>query len=82
MHSDIKGIPTKNRFNINVAEKWVPSAKIKWIIQNLHRTEKSIIFSQWTSMLDLVEHALKLEGILIGRIDGSMSLGKRALALS
>jgi len=34
---------------------------------------KSIVFSQWTSMLDLVEIALDQEGIQYARLDGTMN---------
>eukprot|EP01114_Cavostelium_apophysatum_P016220 TRINITY_DN4560_c0_g1_i4.p1 TRINITY_DN4560_c0_g1~~TRINITY_DN4560_c0_g1_i4.p1 ORF type:complete len:1288 (+),score=328.28 TRINITY_DN4560_c0_g1_i4:201-3866(+) len=38
---------------------------------------KSIVFSQWTSMLDLVEIPLKREGIKFVRLDGSMPQNQR-----
>mmetsp|Transcript_2208 Transcript_2208/g.8013 ORF Transcript_2208/g.8013 Transcript_2208/m.8013 type:complete len:349 (+) Transcript_2208:80-1126(+) len=43
--------------------------------------EKSIIFSQWTSMLDLLEGPLKKEGFQFRRLDGAMSLAARDKAL-
>ncbi|KAF3908917.1 hypothetical protein AA313_de0208672 [Arthrobotrys entomopaga] len=56
-----------------------PSTKVLALIQNL-RTEthlKSVVFSCWTKMLDLVEIALRREGIEFIRIDGSLSLSDR-----
>ncbi|XVE49693.1 hypothetical protein DITRI_Ditri01bG0101600 [Diplodiscus trichospermus] len=38
---------------------------------------KAIVFSQWTSMLDLVEHSLRNHGINYRRLDGTMSLAAR-----
>lgn len=39
--------------------------------------EKAIIFSQWTSMLDLVEMSLKEARINYRRLDGTMSIAAR-----
>ncbi|MED6218236.1 hypothetical protein PIB30_025010 [Stylosanthes scabra] len=38
---------------------------------------KTIVFSQWTRMLNLVQASLKQSGIQYGRLDGSMSLAAR-----
>ncbi|XP_022743680.1 LOW QUALITY PROTEIN: helicase-like transcription factor CHR28 [Durio zibethinus] len=38
---------------------------------------KTIVFSQWTSMLDLVEHSLRNNNINYRRLDGTMSLAAR-----
>ena len=48
---------------------------------SVKRTEKAIVFSQWTSMLDLLEHALKNEGFSYRRLDGTMSIQARDRAL-
>ncbi|KAI1378424.1 SNF2 family N-terminal domain-containing protein [Hypoxylon crocopeplum] len=61
-----------------------PSSKIRALLRNLrqdglgHSTnaelvQKSVVFSSWTKMLDLVEMALKAEGLVFARIDGSKS---------
>ncbi|XP_059453331.1 helicase-like transcription factor CHR28 isoform X2 [Corylus avellana] len=42
---------------------------------------KAIVFSQWTSMLDLVENSLNLASIEYRRLDGTMSLGARDRAV-
>ncbi|KAI3902072.1 hypothetical protein MKW98_013746 [Papaver atlanticum] len=44
-------------------------------------TEKAIVFSQWTSMLDLVESALNQSLIQYRRLDGTMSLPSRDRAV-
>eukprot|EP01137_Pigoraptor_chileana_P007773 Opistho-2@53784 len=38
---------------------------------------KCVVFSQWTSMLDLVEHALAMEEVVFLRLDGSLSQAER-----
>lgn len=42
---------------------------------------KTIVFSQWTSMLDLVEVALEQSGLNYRRLDGTMSLASRDRAV-
>ncbi|MCO5586329.1 hypothetical protein L7F22_040268 [Adiantum nelumboides] len=46
------------------------------------RTEKAIVFSQWTSMLNLLEVSLKKEGFCYRRLDGTMSIQARDRALA
>lgn len=43
--------------------------------------EKAIVFSQWTSMLDLVEMSLKNSDISYRRLDGTMSISARDKAV-
>jgi SNF2 family DNA or RNA helicase len=43
--------------------------------------EKTLVFSQWTSALDLLEPHLRAAGYEFGRIDGSLSQADRAAAL-
>ncbi|KAJ7563651.1 hypothetical protein O6H91_03G118800 [Diphasiastrum complanatum] len=44
-------------------------------------TEKAIIFSQWTSMLDLLEERLKRSGFSYRRLDGTMTVVERDRAV-
>jgi DNA repair protein RAD5 len=44
-------------------------------------TDKCIIFSQWTSMLDLVERILEDHKVVAVRLDGSLSQPQRVVAL-
>ncbi|KAF1945397.1 hypothetical protein EJ02DRAFT_369849 [Clathrospora elynae] len=44
-------------------------------------TNKTIIFSQWTSFLDILQPHLTFHGIKFTRIDGGMTAGQRDLAL-
>lgn len=44
-------------------------------------SEKAIVFSQWTSMLDLLEKSLKSSRISYRRLDGTMSIAARDKAV-
>ncbi|KAI0601029.1 SNF2 family N-terminal domain-containing protein [Biscogniauxia sp. FL1348] len=60
------------------------SAKIRQLISILHKEvheHKFIVFSQFTSMLDLVEPFLRKEGIKFARYDGGMRNDAREEAL-
>jgi SNF2 family DNA or RNA helicase len=46
------------------------------------RPQKAIVFSQWTSMLDLLEVALRRGGFVWRRLDGTMTLGQRERAIA
>ncbi|KAI9203791.1 SNF2 family N-terminal domain-containing protein [Polychytrium aggregatum] len=64
-------------------EQLVTSTKIEAMLDILKNTakthpgEKTIIFSQFTSMLDLIENALKENGFKYCRYDGQMNNQKR-----
>ncbi|KAF8533502.1 SNF2 family N-terminal domain-containing protein [Trichophaea hybrida] len=65
-----------------------PSSKVKSLINNLRKdqsgedgSQKSVVFSCWTTMLDLVEIALEDAEIGFERLDGSMTLKQRSSAL-
>jgi SNF2 family DNA or RNA helicase len=66
---------------------FVPSTKIHALMQELTEIEendptlKSIVFSQWTSMLDLVEIPLRRSGLRFVRLDGSMTQAQREHAI-
>ncbi|WKT45258.1 Helicase superfamily 1/2, ATP-binding domain [Fusarium oxysporum f. sp. vasinfectum] len=74
--------------------KTSPSAKVQRLIQkirleqtnNLARSAtppvKSVVFSYWTKMLDLVQKALLQASFLCERIDGKYSIKQREKALS
>ena len=46
------------------------------------RPEKVIVFSQWTSMLDLLEVPLKKSGFGFRRLDGTMTVAARERAIT
>lgn len=85
----ITTLPRKSRFSVDLDSKWRSSAKIDALLSDLGERRqrrndgkegigKSVVFSQFTSMLDLVEHALKKDGFPTLRIDGSVPQAKRA----
>ena len=49
--------------------------------QGLDRSIKSVVFSGWTSHLDLIQIALEDNGIKFARLDGKMARNKRTQAL-
>jgi len=51
-------------------------------VERVDSTEKAIVFSQWTSMLDLLETPLKDAGFCYRRLDGTMSVVARDRAVS
>lgn len=51
-------------------------------MEKVDSTEKAIVFSQWTSMLDLLETPLKQAGFRYRRLDGTMSVVARDRAVS
>lgn len=63
------------------------SAKVEALVADIKRlrkedeTMKCIVFSQWTTMLSLIEKRLEPEGWQSVRLDGSMSREKRSQAL-
>ncbi|PSR75765.1 hypothetical protein PHLCEN_2v8882 [Hermanssonia centrifuga] len=87
--SACEGMLSKAKDKSSVAESNLPptSAKIRMILKLLQdiedrgEGEKTIIFSQFTSMLDIVEPFLKSRHIKYVRYDGSMSKQHREEAL-
>lgn len=73
-----------NRINM---EKWTSSSKIELLVHELHRlrsnnsSEKSIIFSQFTGMLQLIEWRLRRAGITTVMLDGTMTPAQRAASI-
>jgi hypothetical protein len=61
---DIITAPSESRFQIDVEANWTESSKVTALLQNLEAlrasgSSKSIVFSQWTAFLDLLEIPLK-----------------------
>jgi DNA repair protein RAD5 len=56
---DLITAPTNSRFQIDVEKNWVESSKISFLLQELESLRssgaKSIVFSQWTAFLDLLQ---------------------------
>lgn len=68
-------------------ENWTSSSKIELLVHELHklrkdnRSTKSIIFSQFTTMLQLIEWRLRRAGITTVMLDGSMTPAQRQASI-
>ncbi|CCK68591.1 DNA repair protein RAD16 KNAG_0B01440 [Huiozyma naganishii CBS 8797] len=68
---------------LNLQDTWKSSTKIEALVEELYKlrskekTIKSIVFSQFTSMLDLVEWRLRRAGFKTVKLQGSMSPTQR-----
>jgi SWI/SNF-related matrix-associated actin-dependent regulator of chromatin subfamily A3 len=51
------------------------------LIDEMAPDEKGVIFSQWTSFLDIIETALAKDGHTYTRVDGTMSADRRGQAM-
>lgn len=73
-----------NRINM---ENWTSSTKIEMLMYELYRlrsrkqTNKSIVFSQFTSMLQLIEWRLHRAGFKTVMLDGTMTPAQRAASI-
>ncbi|PBP25151.1 DNA repair protein RAD16 [Diplocarpon rosae] len=69
-------------------ENWTSSSKIETLVHDLHAlrspnmSHKSIIFSQFTTMLQLVEWRLRRAGITTVMLDGSMTPAQRQASIN
>ncbi|KAF0535217.1 SNF2 family N-terminal domain-containing protein [Gigaspora margarita] len=84
--SDVLEINDSKNFENNYQlradrEKNIHSTKVEALVTDLLQAKvdgiKSVVFSQWTRMLDLIEDALKEKNILFTRLDGTMTRAER-----
>ncbi|XP_040374414.1 DNA repair protein RAD5B isoform X4 [Rosa chinensis] len=81
--TELKTCTLENCFQVGVEENWKESSKVSKLLDILEQIlqsgsdEKCIIFSQWTSFLDLLEISMKRRNIVFQRIDGNLSEDKR-----
>lgn len=79
--------PSANKFRIDVQKDWKESSKVTKLMDCLQRIrdsgsgEKSIVFSQWTLFLDLLEIPLRKSGIGFLRFDGKTQQKQREKVL-
>ncbi len=82
---EVKKTSIINRINMS---KWTSSSKIEALVYELHllrsknQSHKSIIFSSFTTMLQLVEWRLRRAGITTVMLDGSMTPAQRTASIS
>lgn len=83
---DLLTAPTDSRFQIDVEKNWVESSKISILLQELekHRSSgsKSILFSQWTAFLDLLQIPLSRRNFTFVRLDGTLNQQQREKVIS
>ncbi|KAH8742819.1 SNF2 family N-terminal domain-containing protein [Diaporthe sp. PMI_573] len=74
-----------SRYKARLRQEWISSAKIDSIMEILEKIrpsrEKTLVFSLWTSFLDLVEIPIERANIKFTRYDGSMTPGAREAAV-
>ncbi|KAF2313951.1 hypothetical protein GH714_020818 [Hevea brasiliensis] len=79
--------PTEDKFRVDVEKNWKESSKVSKLLECLERIrrsssgEKSIVFSQWTSFLDLLEIPLRRRRIGFLRFDGKLVQKQRERVL-
>ncbi|KAL8698197.1 MAG: hypothetical protein Q9224_001959 [Gallowayella concinna] len=79
----LRNVKAKKKYLARVRKTWESSAKIERTMDILHAAndrkegEKTIIFSQFTSLLDLLEVPIFDQGWKYQRYDGSMSANAR-----
>ncbi|KAI1386073.1 uncharacterized protein F4822DRAFT_304802 [Hypoxylon trugodes] len=77
----------KAKYLKRLRQDWVPSAKINKTMEILHAIreknpqEKTLVFSLWTSFLDLLEIPIHDAGFGYARYDGSMDQNDRDMAV-
>ncbi|KAI3886869.1 hypothetical protein MKX03_037179 [Papaver bracteatum] len=78
---DLITAPTDSRFQIDIEKNWVESSKVVILLRELENLRasgsKSIVFSQWTSFLDLLQIPLSRSNISFVRLDGTLSQQQR-----
>ncbi|KAI3679441.1 hypothetical protein L2E82_51352 [Cichorium intybus] len=69
--------PTDSRFQVDVEKNWVESSKVSALLKELESFRstgsKSIVFSQWTAFLDLLQIPLSRNNISFVRLDGTLN---------
>ncbi|KAI5784264.1 SNF2 family N-terminal domain-containing protein [Pyronema domesticum] len=84
----MKNEKSRKLYKKHLASYYIPSSKISHCISTIHSilqndpTEKTIVFSQFTSLLDLLEVPLASASITYRRYDGSMTSTSRDKSIS
>ncbi|XP_057956384.1 DNA repair protein RAD5A [Malania oleifera] len=73
--------PTDSRFRIDIEKNWVESSKVAVLLSELENLRssgsKSIVFSQWTAFLDLLQIPFSRNNIPFVRLDGTLNQQQR-----
>ena len=84
----LKNKAAKRRYLRRLRKSWITSSKIDRTLELISEirandpTEKILIFSQFTSLLDLLEVPIDERGLRYQRYDGSMKMDDRAEAVN
>ncbi|GMH12155.1 hypothetical protein Nepgr_013996 [Nepenthes gracilis] len=82
---DLITAPTDSRFQIDIEKNWVESTKVSALLHELEGLcssgLKSIVFSQWTAFLDLLQIPLTRNNIFFVRLDGTLNQQQREKVL-
>jgi DNA repair protein RAD16 len=87
IEQDEAGVKKSSIINRIKMEDWTSSTKIELLVHELHKlrsdnaTHKSIIFSQFTTMLQLIEWRLRRAGFTTVMVDGSMTPAQRQASI-
>jgi DNA repair protein RAD16 len=88
MEQDEAQVKKSSIINRIKMENWTSSSKIELLVHELHKlrsdnaSHKSIIFSQFTTMLQLIEWRLRRAGITTVMLDGSMTPAQRQASIN
>ncbi|XP_020230971.1 DNA repair protein RAD5A [Cajanus cajan] len=78
---DLITAPTENRFQVDIEKNWIESCKVTVLLNELENLRssgsKSIVFSQWTAFLDLLQIPFTRSNISFVRLDGTLNLQQR-----
>ncbi|XP_019458903.1 PREDICTED: putative SWI/SNF-related matrix-associated actin-dependent regulator of chromatin subfamily A member 3-like 2 isoform X1 [Lupinus angustifolius] len=78
---DLITAPTDSRFKVDIEKNWVESCKVTILLHELENLRssgsKSIVFSQWTAFLDLLQIPFTRNNISYVRLDGTLNLQQR-----
>ncbi|KAK2984529.1 hypothetical protein RJ640_025026 [Escallonia rubra] len=79
--NDLITAPTDSRFQIDIEKNWVESSKVAVLLHELENHcssgSKSVVFSQWTAFLDLLQIPLARSNIPFVRLDGTLNQQQR-----
>ncbi|MED6180629.1 DNA repair protein rad5a [Stylosanthes scabra] len=78
---DLITAPTDSRFRIDIEKNWIESCKVTLLLHELESLRssgsKSIVFSQWTAFLDLLQIPFTRNNISFVRLDGTLNQQQR-----
>ncbi|KAJ4843600.1 DNA repair protein rad5a [Turnera subulata] len=78
---DLITAPSDSRFQVDIEKNWVESSKVTVLLKELENLRssgsKSILFSQWTAFLDLLQIPLSRNNISFLRLDGTLNQQQR-----